>query len=325
MNALVSIIIPVYNAERYIAQTITSAINQTWPNKEIIIVDDGSADNSLAIAKTFENDHIQVLSQANKGASAARNKGLSLANGDYIQFLDADDLLSEDKITIQMEAIGSQDDFLAISRTIHLNADGYYLDPVTHAEQVTEYTSPVNFIANMYQGTADGYQPGMITVHSWLTPRKLIDMAGPWNEDLSVDDDGEFFCRVALKCHKIIYLPDAINFYRTGSGHQTLSSRMDEKAMQSIFLATQLKYQHLKKQSDMPIINKACARLFMDNAVKFYPRYKNLSAIAMAMVKQLGGTTFVPVLGGNILEFIKNILGWKTARWLSYYINKLKW
>ena len=91
---MISIIIPVFNSEKYIEQTIKSAIDQTWANKEIIIIDDGSTDNSLAIAKQFKNDRIKIITQQNKGASAARNKGIAEAKGTYIQFLDAVDILS---------------------------------------------------------------------------------------------------------------------------------------------------------------------------------------------------------------------------------------
>jgi glycosyltransferase involved in cell wall biosynthesis len=84
---LVSIIIPVYNAEKYIAETINSALNQTWPNKEIIIIDDGSTDRSLSIAKQYERDSIKVFDYTNKGAGAARNYGLLQANGQSFGFM----------------------------------------------------------------------------------------------------------------------------------------------------------------------------------------------------------------------------------------------
>src|ERR1700761_8333481 len=101
--ALVSIIIPAYNSAAHLRETIQSALDQTWPEKEIIIVDDGSADHSLAIAKEFKRKDVRVFSQQNKGASAARNKGLREAKGDYIQFLDGDDLLDSLKIEKQLE------------------------------------------------------------------------------------------------------------------------------------------------------------------------------------------------------------------------------
>src|SRR5438045_4211310 len=104
MAPLVSILIPAYNAENWLADTLRSALAQTWPNKEIILVDDGSTDRTLAIARQFQSPSVRVHAQPNQGASSARNAALALAQGEYIQWLDADDLLGRDKITKQMEA-----------------------------------------------------------------------------------------------------------------------------------------------------------------------------------------------------------------------------
>src|SRR5206468_12705012 len=100
LRAFVSILIPAYNAENWIADTLESAIAQAWPHKEIIVVDDGSTDETLAIARRFEPKGVRVVTQPNQGAAAARNKAFSLSRGDYIQWLDADDLLSRDKVKI---------------------------------------------------------------------------------------------------------------------------------------------------------------------------------------------------------------------------------
>src|SRR6266436_8160107 len=106
VQPLVSILIPAFNAESWIADTIKSALSQTWPRKEIIIVDDGSKDGTLSIAQRFVSGEVSVVSQPNGGGSAARNRAFALSKGDYIQWLDSDDLLAPDKIARQMEATG---------------------------------------------------------------------------------------------------------------------------------------------------------------------------------------------------------------------------
>ena len=105
MTPLVSILIPAYNAERWIADTVRSALAQTWERKEIIIVDDGSQDRTLAIAQQFASKDVAVITQENQGAAATRNEALALSQGDYIQWLDADDLLAADKIWQQMKTL----------------------------------------------------------------------------------------------------------------------------------------------------------------------------------------------------------------------------
>ncbi len=104
MRPLVSILIPAYNAEPWIGDTIRSALAQTWPRKEIIVVDDGSRDRTPSIARQFASKNVCVVTQENQGAAAARNCALALSQGEFIQWLDADDLLAPGKIAKQVEA-----------------------------------------------------------------------------------------------------------------------------------------------------------------------------------------------------------------------------
>src|SRR5207248_3162386 len=104
MTPLISILIPAYNAEPWIGDTIRSALAQTWPRKEIVVVDDGSTDQTLQVARQFASKTVSIVTRKNQGASAARNEAFELCQGSYIQWLDADDLLAPNKISKQMEA-----------------------------------------------------------------------------------------------------------------------------------------------------------------------------------------------------------------------------
>ena len=103
-NPLVSVIVPVYNGDHYLGEAIESILAQTYRPIEIIVIDDGSTDSSAAVAESF-GSLVQYYHQINQGSSAARNYGISLAQGSFFSFLDADDLWVEDKITRQVAAL----------------------------------------------------------------------------------------------------------------------------------------------------------------------------------------------------------------------------
>ncbi len=114
MNELVSIILPVYNAENYLYDSINSIINQSYKNLEIIIINDGSTDNSLSILKKFNDSRIRLISRENKGLIHSLNEGLSLANGNYIARMDADDIARSDRIEIQLKFLLENKNFSVV-------------------------------------------------------------------------------------------------------------------------------------------------------------------------------------------------------------------
>src|ERR1700740_280078 len=105
MNPLISILVSAYNAEEWIAETLESAIAQTWQRREIIVVDDGSKDRTAEVGRQFVFKGGKGVTTEKQGAAAARNYSLRLSQGDYIQWLDADDLLAPDKIARQIAVL----------------------------------------------------------------------------------------------------------------------------------------------------------------------------------------------------------------------------
>src|SRR5205085_572310 len=209
MKDLVSILIPSYNSERWIAETLESALAQTWKYTEIIVVDDGSTDASFEIATRFESSNVKIIRQRNKGASAARNTALKQAQGDFIQYLDADDILDTNKIEIQINRLSSEP-----SETIAAGAWGRFYDVPQNAhfmrEDVWMSLSPVEWIVTSWLGG------GMMPCHAWLTPRSVADKAGFWDETLCLNDDGEYFTRVLLNSSGVSFCEGAQVYYRSG-------------------------------------------------------------------------------------------------------------
>lgn len=202
----VSIVIPCYNKRAYVAAAIESALAQTAPC-EVIVVDDGSTDGSFDEVRPFER-HIILETGPNRGGSAARNRGLALATGDYVQFLDADDLLPPDKIAIQLAALADAPaDAIAFCPWSLFRDDGTILPPETR-RYWRSYPEGLALLIDMW--TFGGFFPP----HAWLAPRALIDRVGHWDEALTGDDDGEFFGRLLAHAGQICFCEDTTVLYR---------------------------------------------------------------------------------------------------------------
>ncbi len=302
---IVSILIPAHNSARWLAATLDSALAQTWPHREIIVVDDGSNDDTLAVARGFESRGVRVATQPNRGASAARNHALRLARGEFIQFLDADDLLAPDKIEQQVARLTSRPD-----RSIAAGPWGRFeTEPaaaVITPEENWRDLPPVDWLALNFAGR------GMMPPAAWLTPRPLLDAAGPWDERLTLNDDGEYFCRVLLASEGVHFCAEAKTFYRSNlSG--SLSRRRSAAAWQSAFLSHELCARHLLAREDSARTRSACADLFQRLAFAMFPDCPELVARCEAEAARYGGSTQKPG-GGAAFQLAARWFGWKFAR-----------
>lgn len=317
---LVSIIIPVFNSEQYLAETIKSAQAQTWLNKEIIIVDDGSTDNSLAIARSFNDPGIRIFQQENKGASAARNKGLAEAKGDYIQFLDADDLLNSVKIEHQLQLLNGKLFAISNCATVHyFEKSNPYLNQPVHEWYSEGSTNSVEFLTRLYGGSLIGpTYGGMIAIHAWLCSRAVIEKAGKWNEELSADDDGEFFCRVILASDEIVYSDKGICYYRKYIQKESLSAANNYCANKSLLMANDLKAQYLLDRTDDFKAKLALSRLYWALAISFYPQFNDMSGLAEKKAKELSPEFKFNPYDIGLKKVLSKLLGWKFVNQIKY-------
>jgi glycosyltransferase involved in cell wall biosynthesis len=321
MEPLVSVIIPVYNSERYLAEAIFSVLNQTWRNLELIIVDDGSTDSSLSIAKTFERENVTVIHQENKGASAARNRGLNEAKGKYIQYLDGDDVLAPEKIALQLAISNHYPGAIVTGPVIHFFEDENRLEKeIQHSWIKEQNDGPVDFLTKLYAGELiDPTLGGMIALHTWLCPRDILDKAGNWNEELTVDDDGEYFCRVILASDGVKYAPDAVSYYRKYRNNKSLSGSRSFRSYQSLVKAIDLKYDHLKNLvNDQLLFNKIFTVLYNEAAVNAYPQFKKISDYAIGRAHSLSGLR-PRYKAGPFSNILIKIIGWRIVRYFNYY------
>jgi glycosyltransferase involved in cell wall biosynthesis len=313
MRPLVSILIPCYNAEKWLAETLESALAQTWDNIEIIVVDDGSTDNSLAIARKYESFGVRVIYQTNQGASAARNQALQISKGDFIQYLDADDLLAPNKIELQIQLLQCENrDYIAAGEWARFHTE--LQEAIFIREPVWNDKSPVDWLICSWEGG------GMMHPAAWLVPRCVIEKAGFWDQNLSLNDDGEFFCRVILASRGVKFCSGAKSYYRSGiSG--SLSTTTSIKAWESAFETIELCTNYLLLQENSLRTRHACATAFQRFIYTAYPDAQDLVRKAEAKVKSLNGSSLKPS-GGFVFKIVTNTLGWKLAKKLQRFGSK---
>jgi glycosyltransferase involved in cell wall biosynthesis len=312
---LVSIIIPLYNAENFIADAIESIINQSYSNWEVIIVNDESNDNSLTVAKEYESNKIKIYSKKNGGAAAARNYGYYKSKGEFIKFFDADDLINPEMIASQVNiAIKNPNSIISgkWGRFYSNDLISFQLNP----EECWQDLNPIDWLYSSLRNAQSMTQCGI-----FLIPRILLEKGGLWNEKLSLIDDHEFFTRIILTSENVKYCKDAILYYRSGIAN-SLSKLTSLTGAKSELLAIQLATAKLLERENSPRIRSIIANSYGSFMYNNYPKYKDLRAEAKENLKEFGKPNFDLLVPKRYLALSK-VFGWKTIKGLMFLKNNL--
>lgn len=318
MQPLVSILIPAFNSQEWIADTLRSAIGQTWQPAEIIVVDDGSTDDTLRIARRFESRSVRIVSQENQGAAAARNTAYAFSHGDYIQWLDSDDLLAPDKIARQMEVAEQFQ-----SKRILLSAAWGRFMYRWHRARFSPNPlwcdlSPAEFLVRKMGQNL--YMP----VHAWLVSRDLTEAAGPWDTSMLRDDDGEYFCRVLVASDGARFVPDAKVYYRhSGASSQSYIGRSGEK-LEAEWRSIQSHIAYLRSLEDTEKTRAASVRFLQNWLSCFYPEKPDIVKQAKKMAIELGGQLETPRLSWKY-SWLKALFGWAFAKRAQLLLTNARW
>jgi glycosyltransferase involved in cell wall biosynthesis len=208
-NHLVSIIVPVYNGERYLGEAIENIVSQAYRPIEIIVVDDGSTDATKTVAKRYENK-IMYVYQNNRGPAAARNRGLRMASGDIMGFLDADDLWSENKLVLQLARL----------------ADDPALEIVLGISQPMRLRQGAGGVSKFEKW----YDPFCaLLVGAGVFRKSVFDKVGFFDEALYYGEDTDWFMRAREIGVSMIILPEVTLFYRRHELNMTLDSATTDR------------------------------------------------------------------------------------------------
>jgi glycosyltransferase involved in cell wall biosynthesis len=238
---IISVVVPAYNAEHTILETVDSVLKQTFTDFELIVIDDGSTDQTAKLLQSIADPRLKVFSYPNGSASVARNRGMAHATGDYISFLDADDLWTADKLQAQLAALQAHPEAgVAYSWTCNMSPTGEAFYPgvcVTYAGNVQAQLLLSNFLAS---GS------------NCLIRRDAITSVGAFDPTLEAYEDWDYYLRLAARW-PFVGVPKYQILYRQSAGGRSSKIAILEKYSQIVieraFCTAPPKLQPLKKQS----------------------------------------------------------------------------
>ena len=258
-----------------------------------------------------------MVSTENRGLSAAVNHAFRLSQGDYIQELDADDLLAPDKIERQLAALRESD-----SRRILLSSPWAYFYYRTRGARfihtsLCQDLSPVEWLLRKM-----GEHLHMQNA-TWLVSRELAEAAGPWDTRLHYDQDGEYFCRVLLASEGTRFVPGTGIFYRLNGWNRISYIGNSDKKKDSLLLSMKLHVQYLRSLEESERVRKACLTYLQTWYLDFYPERPDIVAEIHALAAQLQGRVEVPRFRWKY-AWMKPIFGWKAAKWAQGTLPEMK-
>lgn len=237
----ISVIIPAFNAEHTIAETVQSVLNQTFTDLEVIVVDDGSEDSTLGVVSSITDPRVKVFSYENAGVSISRNRGFAHATGEYVSFLDADDLWTPDKLEAQYSALQvNPQAAVAYSWVDYIDESGQFFRSASYTTangNVYERLLLNNFLEN-------GSNP-------LICREALVDVGG-FDPELSPSEDWDMWLRLAAR-YKFVAVPSPQVLYRKSADSGSCNTpKMEAKCLQMFekaFNQAPQALQHLKRNS----------------------------------------------------------------------------
>ena len=275
---LVSIIIPVYNAEKYIKNCIMSTLNQDYKNLEILVVNDGSKDNSYEICQELarQDNRIKVFNKENGGCSSARNMGLDNASGNYICFLDADDFVYPNYVSTQLSAIKDGD--MGIGNFKEVKEKHFLKTCKLNSREGDIYVklSKNDFFRLMFSYPNIG---GGSLCNKMFRKEILGDMR--FNTNYKYYEDIVFLFKYAVKCQNFYYNSNTIYVYNRNSASQTNSKKLNESRLSCLDVMDEIV--SIAEKLNKDVVSYAKAWQFLVNIEMKYlihiNKYKNMETI----------------------------------------------
>jgi glycosyltransferase involved in cell wall biosynthesis len=213
-NVLVSVVIPVFNQEKYVVDAVESALTQTYENVEVIVVDDGSTDSSSDLVKRYFGSHVNLIVQKNSGPSSAINVGIRNSKGSFIGLLGGDDLCKPDRVSKQLDKLIHDKSDFVFSRPEIIDSQGKKISDEVFSNFYNEYASGeitinhVSFFKNLF------FNGNSLCSPSVLFKRSVVNQIGYFNEDLIHLQDYDYWLKALSRNLKFSFTDERLVFYR---------------------------------------------------------------------------------------------------------------
>jgi glycosyltransferase involved in cell wall biosynthesis len=316
IEGLVSTIIPVFNRPTQLREAVESVLSQDWRPIEIIIVDDGSTDDTVATAQALAREHpdtVRLFTQTNAGPGSARERGRLEARGEYIQYLDSDDLLLPGKFAAQVHALQARPDCdVAYGLTRYRNAEGAVVEPWKSRFGVRDTMFP-SFLLERWWETATP-----------LYRRQACDRAGPWT-NLRLEEDWEYDCRIAAAGGRLAWCNREVCEHRDHPGGRlSRGSALDASRQTQRARSHMLIYAHARRAgitSDAPEMQQFARSLFLLARQCGAAGLDRESRELFDLAREASGTDRARGVDFRAYRALASIFGWaalgRASRWLD--------
>lgn len=303
-----SVIIPAYNSEKTIEKTIQSVLSQDYDDIEIIVVNDGSTDNTEAVVKKFEQ--VKYYYQQNAGVSFARNLGLEKSTGNYIQYLDADDLLAPQKIKIQIEALQNSNADVAYGDWIKFTEDDSVYKELKTVKRSMKKRPEIELLTDFW-----------VPLAGLLYTRNIVDKIGDWNTALPIIQDARYALDAAIHGAKFVYTEGNMAYYRVhNSGSLSTLSRV---LFMTDCLHNAIQIDKIWRNDYDKDIEKKEAVIsvlrFCINEFSGVDKLKHKQALDLILDID---PNYIPN-GSKALSILSKLMGYRNAERIAYYKRKL--
>jgi glycosyltransferase involved in cell wall biosynthesis len=321
----ISVIIPAYNAEQTILETIQSIQQQTFKDFELIVINDGSTDRTLEILNQINEPRIKVFSYNNGGLPTARNRGISNASSEFISFIDADDLWTAEKLESQLMALQQNPNAgVAYSWTLNMRDEGQSVSFAQGASSTLE--------GNVYQDLLLGNFIG--SGSNILIRRSVIEMIGEFEPTMRSFEDWDFYLRAAAKCEFVVVAKPQILYRQTSQSMSSKVDVMEQEGLRAIERAYQTappEIQYLRNKS-LAFLYRYCAGLCLANnnsidanslkyaqeklwmAVELYPSILRERYAQNLIIKLLVKRVLPDSVSQLVISVLKKPFSWRDPR-----------